>query len=135
MGIQKYVIISCFSRSAVSYVIVLLTCSHVIFSWLVVHMCYVGVHVVYVLFVVVQLLTLCDTDDVSLAKLPCYKSVPLLVPLRVSGLGKPHCTCVCVSLSTIARVHIIHCRVSYCHVQLQKDVMISKFAELSTFFS
>ena len=34
-----------------------------------------------------QLLTLCDSDDTTLAKLPCYRSVPSLVPLKVSALA------------------------------------------------
>ena len=34
-----------------------------------------------------QLLTLCDSEDIALAKLPCYRSVPSLVPLKVSGLA------------------------------------------------
>ncbi|KAL5497639.1 hypothetical protein EMCRGX_G014148 [Ephydatia muelleri] len=34
-----------------------------------------------------ELVNLCDSDDVTLAKLPCYRSVPSLVPLKVSGLA------------------------------------------------
>ena len=32
-------------------------------------------------------MNLCDSDDQTLAKLPCYRSVPSLVPLKVSGLA------------------------------------------------
>ena len=35
-----------------------------------------------------QLLTLCDSDDSVLSKLPCYRTNPSsLVPLKVSGLA------------------------------------------------
>ena len=34
-----------------------------------------------------QLLTLCDSDDSVLSKLPCYRAIPSLVPLKVSGLA------------------------------------------------
>ena len=34
-----------------------------------------------------ELVNLCDSDDQTLAKLPCYRSVPSLVPLKVSGLA------------------------------------------------
>ena len=30
-----------------------------------------------------QLLTLCESDDAQLSKLPCYRSVPSLIPLKV----------------------------------------------------
>ena len=33
-----------------------------------------------------ELLSLCEADDVSLQKLPCYKSINNLVPLRKSAL-------------------------------------------------
>ncbi|XP_071811547.1 transformation/transcription domain-associated protein-like isoform X3 [Apostichopus japonicus] len=33
-----------------------------------------------------ELMNLCELDDAMLVKLPCYKSVPSLVPLRVSAL-------------------------------------------------
>ena len=35
-----------------------------------------------------ELLTLCDSDDSVLSKLPCYKGVPSLVPLKICGLCK-----------------------------------------------
>ncbi|XP_064401908.1 transformation/transcription domain-associated protein-like isoform X2 [Halichondria panicea] len=34
-----------------------------------------------------ELIFLCDSDDATLAKLPCYRSVPSLTPLKVSGLA------------------------------------------------
>ncbi|XP_077979126.1 transformation/transcription domain-associated protein-like [Glandiceps talaboti] len=34
-----------------------------------------------------ELLNLCEAEDAQLVKLPCYKSVPSLVPLRVSALS------------------------------------------------
>ncbi len=34
-----------------------------------------------------QLVTLCDSDDATLSKLPCYRMVPSFVPLKVSGLA------------------------------------------------
>lgn len=33
------------------------------------------------------MLTLCDSDDATLAKVPCYRLVTSLVPLKVSGLA------------------------------------------------
>lgn len=33
-------------------------------------------------------MNLCELDDAMLVKLPCYKSVPSLVPLRVSALSE-----------------------------------------------
>ena len=35
-----------------------------------------------------ELLNLCEADDAALLKLPCYKSVNNLVPLKKSGLSK-----------------------------------------------
>ncbi|XP_072179557.1 transformation/transcription domain-associated protein-like [Diadema setosum] len=34
-----------------------------------------------------ELMNLCETEDSGLVKLPCYKSVPSLVPLRISALN------------------------------------------------
>lgn len=39
-----------------------------------------GVVLCHVLF---QLLALCETEDTQLSKLPCYRSVPSLIPLKV----------------------------------------------------
>lgn len=36
----------------------------------------------------VQLLNLCEAEDAALMKLPCYKSLPSLVPLRIAALSK-----------------------------------------------
>ena len=33
-------------------------------------------------------MNLCETEDSGLVKLPCYKAVPTLVPLRISALSK-----------------------------------------------
>lgn len=33
-------------------------------------------------------MTLCEGDEAVLTKLPCYKSVPSLTPLKTSGLGE-----------------------------------------------
>lgn len=35
-----------------------------------------------------QLLNLCEAEDSALTKLPCYKSLPSLVPLRIAALSK-----------------------------------------------
>ena len=35
-----------------------------------------------------QLLNLCEAEDAALMKLPCYKSLPSLVPLRIAALSK-----------------------------------------------
>ena len=40
------------------------------------------------LCICLQLMNLCEVDDSVLVKLPCYKSVPSLVPLRISALSK-----------------------------------------------
>eukprot|EP00061_Rhincodon_typus_P013911 g40579.t1 len=34
-----------------------------------------------------ELLNLCEAEDVALMKLPCYKSLPSLVPLRIAALN------------------------------------------------
>jgi len=34
-----------------------------------------------------QLLNLCEAEDAALMKLPCYKSLPSLVPLRIAALS------------------------------------------------
>ncbi|XP_047232952.1 transformation/transcription domain-associated protein isoform X1 [Girardinichthys multiradiatus] len=34
-----------------------------------------------------ELLNLCEAEDAALMKLPCYKSLPSLVPLRIAGLN------------------------------------------------
>ena len=39
-------------------------------------------------FVFSQLLSLCEADDTQLSKLPCYKAVQSLTPLRKSALSK-----------------------------------------------
>ena len=38
-------------------------------------------------------MNLCEVDDSVLVKLPCYKSVPSLVPLRISALSKLSFNC------------------------------------------
>ena len=35
-----------------------------------------------------ELVSLCEAEDLALLKLPCYKSVKNLIPLRKSGLRK-----------------------------------------------
>lgn len=35
----------------------------------------------------IQLLNLCEAEDAALMKLPCYKSLPSLVPLRIAALS------------------------------------------------
>lgn len=35
-----------------------------------------------------QLLNLCEAEDAALMKLPCYKSLPSLVPLRIAALSE-----------------------------------------------
>lgn len=35
------------------------------------------------LLLLLQLLALCESDDMQLTKLPCYRSVPSLIPLKV----------------------------------------------------
>lgn len=40
------------------------------------------------LFYLLQLLNLCEAEDSALTKLPCYKSLPSLVPLRIAALSK-----------------------------------------------
>lgn len=37
-----------------------------------------------------QLLNLCEAEDAALMKLPCYKSLPSLVPLRIAALSESH---------------------------------------------
>lgn len=39
-------------------------------------------------FSTIQLLNLCEAEDAALMKLPCYKSLPSLVPLRIAALSK-----------------------------------------------
>ena len=39
-------------------------------------------------FCLLQLLNLCEAEDSALTKLPCYKSLPSLVPLRIAALSK-----------------------------------------------
>lgn len=39
-------------------------------------------------FIFLQLLNLCEAEDSALTKLPCYKSLPSLVPLRIAALSK-----------------------------------------------
>jgi len=51
---------------------------------------YLQLHVEFVWF---QLLSLCEADDSQLLKLPCYKTVQSLTPLRKSALSK----CPCIS--------------------------------------
>ena len=36
----------------------------------------------------IQLIALCEGDDTVLSKLPCYKGVQSLLPLKISGLGE-----------------------------------------------
>lgn len=40
------------------------------------------------MFKCVQLLNLCEAEDAALMKLPCYKSLPSLVPLRIAALSE-----------------------------------------------
>ena len=47
--------------------------------------CFEYIHII-ILFL--QLLSLCEAEDAVLLKLPCYKSVTDLVPLRKSALRK-----------------------------------------------
>lgn len=35
----------------------------------------------------IQLLNLCEAEDAALMKLPCYKSLSSLVPLRIAALS------------------------------------------------
>ena len=44
--------------------------------------------VFFLFFVFSQLLSLCEADDTQLSKLPCYKAVHSLTPLRKSALSK-----------------------------------------------
>ena len=43
---------------------------------------------VFLFFFFSQLLSLCEADDTQLSKLPCYKAVQSLTPLRKSALSK-----------------------------------------------
>ena len=62
------------------------------FSWLIVS-CVADGHVLLRAgrvrsFCLLQLLNLCEAEDSALTKLPCYKSLPSLVPLRIAALSE-----------------------------------------------
>lgn len=43
---------------------------------------------VFITSVSFKLLNLCEAEDAALMKLPCYKSLPSLVPLRIAALSE-----------------------------------------------
>lgn len=63
-------------------------------------------------FFSVQLLNLCEAEDAALMKLPCYKSLPSLVPLRIAALSewtllKSVCYICKCSFIVLCELHIV----------------------------